>query len=353
MAELTGLAIEPVATGLAQPLHLLAAPGSGRLFVVERTGRVWEITSDGSTGMEPFLDLTDRVNSSGIEQGLLGLAFHPDFARNGRLFAFYYHGPDTTRLVELSAEPGTATVDPATENVLLTLDKPTVRHNGGMVEFGPDGMLYVSIGEGGAASINSQNPSTLLSSILRLDVDRGHPYAIPPDNPFVGGGGAPEVWAYGLRNPWRFAIDGDDIYIADVGQERIEEIDVVTLDDGGSNFGWLRMEGSSCFQRGCDPAAESLVLPVLEYTHDDGCSVIGGRVYRGSAIPEVDGVYFYSDWCGGWLRSFRWTGTTASEQTEWLTGIGQVNGFGEDAAGELYVLTYGGDVGRIVPVRAR
>lgn len=353
LAPLTGLALEVVTDAVTQPVHLLSPPGSSRRFVVERVGTVRELAADGTPAEVPYLDLRDRVNSSGIEQGLLGMAFHPDFAANGRLFVFYFHGEATTRLVELIAEPAATVVDPSTERVLLTLDKPTVRHNGGMVEFGPDGMLYLSLGEGGAASVHAQHPETLLSAILRLDVDRGDPYAIPPDNPFVGGGGAPEVWAYGLRNPWRFAIDPPSgaIYIADVGHERIEEIDVVPLGEGGYNFGWLRMEGSQCFQRGCDPVTEGLTLPVVEYTHDEGCSVSGGRVYRGAQIPELDGVYFYSDWCGGWLRSFRWDGVSATDQTEWLTGIGQVNAFGVDADGELYVLTYEGLVSRIVAVR--
>ncbi len=352
-APLLGVAIEPVAAGVSQPVLLLSPPGSDRRFVAERVGRVLELTDSGEVAEEPYLDLRDRVNSGGIEQGLLGMAFHPDFANNGRIFAYYYHGAATTRLVEFSASAAGRSVDPSTEKVLLTFEQPTVRHNGGMLEFGPDGNLYLALGEGGAASINSQNPETLLSSILRLDVDRGDPYAIPSDNPFVDGGGAPEVWAFGLRNPWRFAIDPvtQTIYIGDVGHERWEEINVVPLSEGGLNFGWLRMEGSSCFQRGCDPDTENLVLPVHEYGHEEGCSVTGGRVYRGEAIPELVGTYFYSDWCGAWLRSFRWDGQSALDHTEWLTGIGQVNSFGMDSAGELYVLTWTGDVGKIVPVR--
>lgn len=351
LAPLLGLAIEPVASGVSQPVLLLSPPGSDRRFIVERVGRVLELADDGEVVEEAYLDLRDRVNSGGIEQGLLGMAFHPDFASNGRLFAYYYHGESTTRLVEFAASASGASVE--TERVLLTFDQPTVRHNGGMLEFGPDGNLYLALGEGGAASIHSQNPETLLSSILRLDVDRGDPYAIPADNPFVDGGGAPEVWAFGLRNPWRFAIDPvtEFIYISDVGHERSEEINVVSLSEGGLNFGWLRMEGSSCFQRGCDPETESLVLPVHEYSHEEGCSVTGGRVYRGDAIPELVGTYFYSDWCGGWLRSFRWDGQSALDHTEWLTGIGQVNSFGVDSEGELYLLTWTGEVGRIVPVR--
>lgn len=353
LAPLVGLAVEPITDAVSQPVLLLTAPGSSRRFVVARAGAVWELDARGTPGADPYLDLRDRVNPGGIEQGLLGLAFHPDFGSNGRLFAYYYHGADTTRLVELEADPGSSRVDTGSESVLLTFDKPTVRHNGGMLEFGPDGMLYLSLGEGGAASVHSQDPGTHLSSILRLDVDSGQPYAIPADNPFVAGGGAPEVWAYGLRNPWRFSIDvpTGDMYIADVGHERYEEINVVSLDDPGRNFGWIRMEASACFQSGCDPEAEDLTLPIHEYTHDEGCSITGGRVYRGAAIPELAGTYFYSDWCGGWLRSLRWDGTTAVEHTEWLTELGQVNSFGVDSEGELYLLTWEGRIGRIVPVR--
>lgn len=348
---LVGLAVEPVTDAISQPVLLVSPPASMRRFVVGRGGAVYELAADGTAHETPWLDLRDRVNPGGIEQGLLGVAFHPDYADNGRIFAYYYHGAATTRLVEFHADPDAGQVDASTEQVLMTFDKPTVRHNGGMVEFGPDGMLFLSLGEGGAASVHSQDPNTHLSSILRIDVDRGEPYAIPVDNPFVSGGGAPEVWAYGLRNPWRFAIDANTIYIADVGHERYEEINVVPLSEPGHNFGWIRMEASHCFQRGCDPIAEGLTLPVHEYSHDEGCSVIGGRVYRGEAIPELVGTYFYSDWCGGWLRSFRWNGASAVDHTEWLTGIGQVNSFGVDSHGELYVLTWEGEVGRIVPVR--
>jgi glucose/arabinose dehydrogenase len=353
LPELIGLDLEVVSDEFSQPVLLVSPPGSSRRFVVERVGTVWELDDDGRRSLEPFIDVEDRVNPGGIEQGLLGLAFHPEFADNGRIFIYYYHGEASTRLTELAVEPDGVVVDTSTEKVMMTFDKPTGRHNGGMLEFGPDGMLYLSLGEGGAASTHSQNPETHLSSILRLDPDSGDPYGIPPDNPFVNGGGAPEVWAFGLRNPWRFAIDAEtrSIYIADVGHERFEEINVVSLDEAGQNFGWIRMEASSCFQSGCDPVSEGLTLPVHEYSHDEGCSVIGGRVYRGSAIPELAGTYFYSDWCGGFLRSFSWNGSIATNHTEWLTDIGQVNSFGVDDAGELYVLTWEGIVARIVGVR--
>ena len=352
LAPLQGLALEPEAVGLTQPVLLLSPPGDPRRLVAERTGVVWLLGEEGGLSGEPFLDLRDRVHSEGIEQGFLGMAFHPDFADNGRFFAYYYkQGVEQTQLSEFRVTGDGARGDPTSEIEMLTLDKPTTRHNGGMLQFGPDGFLWMSLGEGGAASVNSQDPSRLLSAILRLDVDSGDPYGIPADNPFVGGGGAPEVWAKGLRNPWRFSIDGDLIYIGDVGHEDFEEIDIVPLDGAPYNFGWLRMEGTSCFQRGCDPVAEGLTLPVVEYSHAEGCAVTGGFVYRGEAIPELAGHYFYGDWCGEWVRSFRYDGEEALDHQTRFEDAGQINSFGVDSEGELYVLTYGGAVKKIVPIR--
>ena len=352
LAALQGLELELVVEGLIQPVLLISPPGDRRRFVAERTGVVWLLDEQGVPADEPFLDLRDRVNSGGIEQGFLGMAFHPRFADNGRFFAYYYkQGIEQTQLSEFRVSQDPNVGDPSSEIPLLTFDKPTTRHNGGMLQFGPDHYLWMSLGEGGAASVNSQDPNRLLSSILRLDIDSAEPYGIPDDNPFANGGGAPEVWAKGLRNPWRFSIDRDLIYIGDVGHEDFEEIDVVPLDGAPYNFGWLRMEGTSCFQRGCDAVAEGLTLPVLEYTHDEGCAVTGGFVYRGQAIPELDGQYFYGDWCGQWIRSFRYEGGEVLEQQTRFEDVGQINSFGIDSDGELYVLTYEGAVKKIVPVR--
>ncbi|MGQ0847778.1 MAG: PQQ-dependent sugar dehydrogenase [Actinomycetota bacterium] len=348
ISPLLGLELETVVDGLTQPVLLLSPPGESRRMVVERTGVVRVLDPTGILQPQPFLDLRDRVNSGGIEQGLLGMAFHPDFAENGRFFVYYYRqGVEQTRLSEFTVGEKTA----ESERPLLTIDKPTVRHNGGMLLFGPDRFLWLSLGEGGAASINSQDPYRLLSAILRIDIDQGEPYGIPPDNPYRDGGGAPEVWAKGLRNPWRFSIDGNLIYIADVGHSDYEEIDVVPLGGAPYNFGWLRMEGTHCFQRGCDPVAESLTLPVVEYTHADGCSVTGGFVYRGSGIPELTGHYFYSDWCGEWIRSFVYEGGEVVDHQTRFEGVGQVNSFGLDGDGELYVLTYDGAVKKLVGKR--
>lgn len=351
-ASLQGLSLQTVVDELIQPVLLLSPPNDSRRFVLERTGVISIINQAGSLSAEPFLDLRDRVNSGGIEQGLLGMAFHPDYSDNGRFFVYYYRlGSEQTQLSEFAVTDDPNRADSASERPLITFDKPTTRHNGGMVLFGPDGYLWMSLGEGGAASVNSQDPFRLLSAILRLDVDTGDPYGIPPDNPFVDGEGAPEVWAKGLRNPWRFTIDENLLYVADVGHSDYEEIDVVPLNGGPYNFGWLRMEGTHCFQRGCDPMAENLTLPIHEYTHAEGCSITGGYVYRGSAIPEANGHYFYADWCGQWVRSFRFTdGEVADHQTR-FEDAGQINSFGVDSEGELYLLTYEGAVKKIVPIR--
>ena len=352
LAPLQSLELQLVVDGLTQPVLLVSPPDDPRRFVAERTGVVWLLDENGVQLEEPFLDLRDRVNSGGIEQGFLGMAFHPSFADNGRFFGYYYkQGVEQTQLSEFAISDDADHGDPSSEIPLLAFDKPTTRHNGGMLQFGPDGFLWMSLGEGGAASVNSQDPTKLLSAILRLDVDTGDPYGIPADNPFVSGGGAPEVWAKGLRNPWRFSIDGGLIYIGDVGHEDYEEIDIVPLDGAPYNFGWLRMEGTSCFQRGCDAVAEELTLPVVEYTHAEGCSVTGGFVYHGPAIPELDGHYFYGDWCGEWIRSFKYeAGEVVDHQTR-FEEAGQINSFGLDSEGELYVLTYEGEVKKIVPVR--
>ncbi len=354
LPALTGIAAELITDDLRQPVFVAAPPGSEVLYVLERGGRIQAVGPDGS--ISTFMDLTGRVGSGGIEQGLLGLAFHPGFAGNGRVFAYYTNRNTDSELVEFAVPPGAEEGDPDSIRVVLNVTQPTIRHNAGMLEFGPDGYLYVSLGEGGAAGVNSQNPKTLLSAILRLDVDGEFPYEIPPDNPFADGvDGAPEVWAYGLRNPWRFSIDPVDrlMYIGDVGHERWEEVDVVSIDGGGYNFGWLRMEGSHCFSpRDCDPTG--MVLPVLEYGHEDGCSITGGYVYRGSLIPELAGHYFYSDWCTGFLRSFRYTGA-ASEQIDWseqIGDVGMITSFGLDGSGELLFTTWGGGLHRIVPVRS-
>ncbi len=346
------LALERVAAGLGQPVFVDAPAGDGRLFIVDQPGVVW-VVDEARTAVSAFLDIRDLVSFGG-ERGLLGLAFHPDFAGNGRLFVHYSDRDGDTALVEYRVaadDPDRA--DPESARRLLAVDQPAGNHNGGMVEFGPDGMLYVALGDGGAANDrfgNGQRPDTLLGTILRLDVDGGDPYAIPSGNPFADGGdGAPEVWAYGLRNPWRFAFDPDGglLYIADVGQGEWEEVNVAAAGAAGVNYGWPIMEGEVCFASpGC--TADGLALPEIVYDHGEGCSVTGGYVYRGSALPELAGHYFYGDFCTGFVRSWHRDTGRSFDWTGQLGRIGGLSSFGTDAAGELYVTSTEGEVWRIV-----
>ncbi len=345
------LGLEVVAEGLEAPVFFTSPPGDPRLFVVDQPGRVLVVAREGGAP-QVFLDIEELVSFGG-ERGLLGLAFHPEYAANGRLFVHYSDNAGDTALVEYrvdAADPGRA--DPATARRLLDVAQPAGNHNGGMLAFGPDGMLYLGLGDGGGANDrfgHGQRPDTLLAAILRLDVDAGDPYAIPSDNPFVAGGGAPEVWAYGLRNPWRFAFDPADglVYVADVGQNEWEEVDVVGAGTPGLNFGWPIMEGNACFsQPDCSP--DGLELPAFAYDHSEGCSITGGYVYRGAALPELDGHYFYGDFCTGFVRS--WHRDTA-RTFDWTAQLGQVRGlasFGVDAAGELYLTSTVGTVWRLV-----
>jgi glucose/arabinose dehydrogenase len=353
------LGLQEVASGLSFPVYLTAPPGdTSRLFVVERGGAI-RVVKEGALLPTPFLDLTGRVGTIG-EQGLFALAFDPGYATNGR---FIVHYTDVSGNTVVSAfrvaadDPDRA--DPASEAVLLTVEQPASNHNGGQILFGSDGMLYVGLGDGGGSGDpngNGQSLTDLLGDILRLDVSTGDAYTIPPDNPFAGRTDArPELWSVGLRNPWRFTFDPatGDLYVADVGEHAWEEVDVVTAAQGagrGANFGWSDTEGSHCFgDGGCDPSRYT--LPVLEYSHSEGCSVTGGFVYRGAAIPALQGHYFYADYCEGWVRSFRLQDGSAVEPQQWptLAPGGGVPGFGQDAAGELYVLSAEGRVFRIVP----
>lgn len=338
-----------VASGLSGPVLLTAPPGDERAFIVEQPGRIL-ILADGQVAGTPFLDIADRVLDGG-ERGLLGLAFHPDFAANGRFYVHYTRAGGASRIArfEVGTDPDLA--DPASEAVVLEVEQPFSNHNGGMLEFGPDGLLYIALGDGGGGGDpqgNGQDTSTLLGSLLRIDVDAAEPYAIPAGNPFPPGGpDRPEIWAWGLRNPWRFSIDpvAGRLWIGDVGQDRVEEIDRQPLAAAGINYGWNIMEGHSCFgAAACDRTG--LALPLLEYDHAQGCSVIGGYVYRGPS-PELEGLYFYSDYCAGFVRSVP-EHATAPTPVEWGTPeLGQVLSFGRDAGGALYVLTAAGAAWRI------
>lgn len=358
-APADSLRLARVVGGLDFPTYLTSPPGdTTRLFVTEKDGQV-RIIQGGTLLPNPFLDLRQEVSTGG-ERGLLSLAFHPGYAQNGRFFVYLTNPEGAVEVREYRASPSDPQqAEPASGRLLIRIPQPYSNHNGGQALFGPDGKLYLGIGDGGSGGDphnHGQNRSTLLGSILRLDVDGGSPYAIPGDNPFVNTQGAQgEVWAYGLRNPWRFAFDRatGDLYVADVGQNRLEEVNVLPFARaGGANYGWRIMEGSSCFREStCDRSG--LVLPALEYEHPDGCSVTGGYVYRGQRMPWLQGTYFYSDYCGGWIRSFRQDRGQATERRDWTARLGgklgDVTSFGEDAAGELYVLSRGGEVFRFAP----
>lgn len=361
LAPLQEVALDLVFEGMRQPSVVTAPTGDDRLFIVQRVG-VIRILDENRIMLDPaFLDLTDEVLAGGIEQGMLGLAFHPDYAENGRFFVYYTDKGGRRQLSEFTVSPTDPNVAFAeSEKVIFEYEQPPnatdIRHYGGNVAFGPDGYLWVSMGDGADSRNQGQDPGTPYGTIVRIDVDAGDPYSIPSDNPFVDGGGMEDVWAYGLRNPWRFAIDPVDelIYIADVGHADQEEVNVVPINDGGYNFGWSDMEGTRCFhQQDCDP--DNYTSPVLTYTHEDGLSITGGFVYRGAEIPELAGTYFYSDWVRQWIRSFKFVDGEVTEEKDWTEdlggAVGSVTSFGLDGHGEMYLTTYEGGVYRFTAVR--
>jgi glucose/arabinose dehydrogenase len=354
------LALETVTSGLNSPLFLTSPPGDARLFIVERPGRI-RIVQNGILLPTPFLDISDRTQTEG-ERGLLSVAFHPQYAANGFFFIFYtaLNGDITIERFTVSAsDPNLA--EPLSGIRILSVPHPEANHNGGLLSFGPDGLLYIGIGDGGGSGDpagNAQNTNSLLGKLLRVNVDAStavQPYVIPASNPFVNQAGKmSEIWAYGLRNPWRYAFDTVDkfLYIGDVGEGQREEVDIASIDQAGLNYGWNIMEGTFCGQ-GDSCAAGGLTLPVLDYGHGDsdssGCSIIGGYVYRGSAIPELRGRYLFSDLCAGWLRSFVYSNGVAGEQTKWdIENVAPIYSFGQDDRKELYILSGNGNVYRIV-----
>ncbi len=351
-AALPSLELERVFPALTfeRPVLLThAGDGSGQVYVVEQHGVVHRIVPGPPERSEVFLDISARVSRRGNEEGLLGLAFDPAFVENGRFYV-YYSAASPRRSVLSRFETGVDGLgDPASESVLLEVAQPYPNHNGGMIEFGPDGMLYVALGDGGSAGDprrHGQNLGTLLGAILRIDVtsEDGAPYAIPSDNPFVGRSGARgEIWAYGLRNAWRFSFDREtgDLWTGDVGQNALEEVDIVRR---GGNYGWNEMEGSRCFRPACDPGA--FEPPVTEYGRDSGCSITGGYVYRGQRLPDLRGVYLYADFCSGRIWGLRYDGERVTEQAQLARAEFQVPSFGEDEAGEVYVLGFDGGIYR-------
>lgn len=351
------LAAALVKDGFSHPLFVASPPGDhNRLFVVERTGTI-RILKNGVLLPAPFLDITDKVEN-GAEQGILGLAFAPDYSTS-HMFVLHYIDPAKNVVISRYHAPSASSdLADTAESVLLTVPQPIGDHNGGTVVFGKDGYLYISIGDGGCCGDpngHGQDRTELLGSILRIDVPNAGPYQIPPGNPWATHQTySHELWNYGLRNPWRFSFDRTtgDMYIGDVGDNSREEIDVIShLSNGGENLGWRVTEGLECFGGGNSCNLTGITMPVLDYDHNEGCAVMGGNVYRGSAIPTLRGTYFYADFCSGFVRSFRWVGGQATEEKEYdgfLPGGSQPNSFGEDADGELYITTEGGAVYRVV-----
>ncbi len=330
-----------IASGIEAPTDIQnAGDGSGRLFFIQQNGIV-RIFRNGALVLQPFLDIRGKTSSGG-ERGLLGLAFPTGFAQKQRFYVNYtdLNGDTVIAQYRMSANPDVA--DASTEIVLLRIAQPFANHNGGQLRFGPDGYLYIGMGDGGSGGDprgNGQNRATLLGKMLRIDVE-GDPgqVRIPADNPFVNTAGTrPEIWALGLRNPWRFSFDRatGDLWIADVGQNTYEEIDFQPASSpGGENYGWNRMEGMHCFQDGCNP--QGLTLPVAEYDHSQGCSVTGGFVYRGSLSPALRGTYIYGDYCSGRIWGVEREGIAWGNRTLLASGF-SITTFGEDETGEIYV----------------
>jgi glucose/arabinose dehydrogenase len=333
---------QPLASGLQRPVDL-QADGSGRLFILEKVGRI-RILQDGQLLEASFLDITDRVRSSGNEQGLLGLAFHPQYVQNGYFFVNYTdnNGDDVIARFNVSSDPNLA--DPTSETILISVSDPFPNHNGGVLTFGPDGYLYAGLGDGGSQGDpfgNAQKTDNLLGKVLRLDVDSAEPYAVPADNPFGN-----EIWAYGLRNPWRISFDRltGDLYIGDVGQNAWEEIDFLEAGSpGGANFGWNYREGTHDYKGN---APSGLIDPVAEYSHSEGgCSVTGGYVYRGS-MPEWNGIYLYGDYCTGLIWGLIRSGNSWQNQLLFDTDV-NITSFGEDESGEFYLVGDRGEIYRL------
>ncbi|HTV25499.1 MAG TPA: PQQ-dependent sugar dehydrogenase [Polyangiaceae bacterium] len=367
------LRLEQVVTGLEQPIYVTQVRGdAARLFVVEKPGRI-RVVRDGALVAAPFLSI-GAVSDRGQEMGLLGLAFHPDYSNNGRFYVYYstiINGTHFSRIAEYRVSSGSPDVaDAASERVLLEVQQPEDNHNGGNLEFGPDGYLYIGLGDGGGggdqhgSTGNGQNLGTLLGKILRIDVDGMgagplQAYAIPNGNAAIDGA-LPEIWSYGLRNPWRYSFDPctGDMYIGDVGQGEIEEVDFEPAGVSGRNYGWRLMEGDSCFNpnNGCNAATQNLVLPVAQYDHDTGQSITGGYVYRGPAIPNLRGTYLYADFQSARFFALRMAGGSVAQQQVEITDninpggdVEAISSFGQDSAGEVYVVSFNGSVYRIVP----
>jgi glucose/arabinose dehydrogenase len=338
------IALQPFVSGLSSPVDLQPSrDGTGRLFVVEQGGTI-RVIKAGKLLATPFLNLTKIVQSGG-EEGLLGLAFHPAYKTNGRFFVNYTRvvsGQLQTVIAEYHASTTNRDVADPAGAIVLKVNQPFDNHNGGQLAFGPDGYLYIGLGDGGDQGDplkNGQRLSTLLGKMLRIDVDSGAPYKIPPTNPFIGRTGVkPEIWAYGFRNPWRFSFDlqSKKLYIGDVGQDAFEEIDIGTI---GGNFGWNVMEGFHCYPIGSTCNQSGKILPIAEVPHPEAEAIIGGFVYRSTVIPGLSGYYVFGDFITGMIWGLKQVSGTWQRTTLLSTGRG-ISAFGRDASGTLYVIDY-------------
>lgn len=354
--DIDNLQTEPYLSGFNRPVFLThPGDGSGRIFVVEKGGKVIEVNQVEGTRRE-FLNIGERVRDDGFEQGLLSIAFHPSFEINGRFFVYYTDNSGDSIISEFLTNEQSGLADENSEKILLTIPQPEETHNGGQLQFGNNGYLYIGTGDGGGVGDprgNAQNLDTLLGKLLRIDIDSGDNYSIPEDNPFVGDENArDEIWAFGLRHPWRFSFDSEthDMYIADVGEAEWEEVNFQPASSmGGENYGWKYMEGTHEFRPPDDFDPSELVMPVAEYSHDVGCSVTGGYVYRGDSYNALEGIYFFGDFCSGNI----W-GLKRSDDNEWSfkelieTDLA-ITSFGIDEDNEIYVMGLNsGEIHRIV-----
>jgi glucose/arabinose dehydrogenase len=351
--------LEVLVQGLTNPLYLTSPVNDPRLFIVQQAGQIL-VFENGAVRSTPFLDISARINSTGNEQGLLSVAFHPSFAENGKFYVDYTdtNGDTVVSQFVVTQDPNIA--DPNSEAIILTQTQPFENHNGGLLKFGPDGFLYIGLGDGGSAGDpqrNGQNLDTLLGKLLRIDVDSAVPFAIPDNNPFANQANARgEIWHFGLRNPWRFSFDREtgDLYIGDVGQDKFEEIDFIAGGVGGVNWGWSAMEGNGHCFNDTNCTALGISTPITEYPHRDGCSVTGGYVYRGENIPALQGTYLYSDFCKGFIHGVKVENGifVSDEDITAKFGIrdaGNVASFGEDAFGELYIVDLKGAIFKLAP----
>lgn len=346
------IGLEPFASGFSALTFVAnAGDGTGDLYAVEQAGQIWRIGADGTVASQPFLDLSGQITSGG-ERGLLGLAFHPDYRSNRRFYVAYTDTSGADTVAQFTSKADGSVADPSSQRIVLKIDEPFANHNGGMLAFGPDGYLYFGTGDGGSGGDpngNGQNTNVLLGKILRIDVDHGDPYAIPPGNPFAQGGGAPEIWDWGLRNPWRFSFDSQTgaLWIGDVGQGTWEEIDAEPAGTGGRNYGWNVLEGNACYgAQSCD--SSGMTPPIAVHDHSQGvCAIVGGYVYRGTQFPALEGQYLFSDNCAGtiWTLDAPSGLATGSADYQQVAQSGvHPSAFGEDESGELYLVDLEGDI---------